>query len=54
MKTYAIWKGNTCLDHKVIGYVELTEEQVNKLNAIPNIGVYFGIDRTTNPENTHK
>ena len=30
MKKYAIWK-----NHKVIGYIELTEEQRQLLNGIP-------------------
>lgn len=42
MKKYAIWK-----DHKVVGYIELTEEQKETLNKIPGIGVYFGFDRVT-------
>lgn len=45
MKKFAIWK-----DKQVIGYIELTEEQKNELNKIKDIGVYFGFDRTTNPE----
>lgn len=45
MKTYAIWK-----DRKVIGYINLTEEQVNILNKNTEIGLYFGFDRVTNPE----
>lgn len=45
MKTYAIWK-----DKKVIGYIELTEQQKELLNGIQGIGVYFGFDAKTNPE----
>lgn len=45
MKKYAIWK-----NHKVIGYIELTEEQRQLLNGIPGIGVYFGFDKVTQPE----
>lgn len=45
MKRYAIWK-----NHKVIGYIELTEEQRQLLNGIPGIGVYFGFDKVTQPE----
>lgn len=41
----AIWK-----DHKVVGYIDLTEEQKRILNKVPGIGVYFGFDRTTRPE----
>lgn len=45
MKKFAIWK-----DHKVVGYIELTEEQKDTLNKIPNINVYFGFDEITAPE----
>lgn len=45
MKKYAIWK-----NHKVIGYIELTEEQRQLLNGTPEIGVYFGFDKVTQPE----
>lgn len=45
MKTYAIWK-----DKKVIGYIDLTEEQANMLNKNTETGLYFGFDRVTNPE----
>ena len=45
MKKYAIWKNQL-----VIGYIYLTEEQKNTLNSIPNIGIYIGFDRVTNPE----
>ena len=45
MKTYAIWK-----DKKVIGYIELTEQQKELLNGVQGIGVYFGFDNKTNPE----
>lgn len=45
MKKYAIWK-----DKEVIDYIQLTEEQVKQLNSIKGIGVYFGFDKTTNPE----
>lgn len=44
MKKYAIWK-----NHKVIGYINMTEEQKEKLNKM-QIGVYFGFDKFTNPE----
>lgn len=45
MKTYAIWK-----DKKVIGYIDLTEEQATTLNSNTEIGLYFGFDKVTNPE----
>jgi hypothetical protein len=45
MEKCAIWK-----DHKVVGYIDLTEEQKGILNKIPGIGVYFGFDRTTRPD----
>lgn len=45
MGKYAIWK-----NHKVVGYIELTEEQKRISNKVPGIGVYFGFDRTTRPE----
>lgn len=45
MKKYAIWK-----NHKVIGYIKLTEEQRQLLNGILGIGVYFGFDKVTQPE----
>lgn len=45
MEKYAIWK-----NHKVIGYIELTEKQKEQLNGIHGINVYFGFDRVTNPE----
>lgn len=45
MKKYAIWKNN-----KVIGYIELTEQQVEVLNNTQNIDVYFGFDEITNLE----
>ena len=45
MKKYAIWKGN-----KVVGYIELTEEQANTLNRNTETGLYFGFDRVTSPE----
>ena len=44
-KMYAIWR-----DRKVIGYVRLTDEQAVALNTIPEIGLYFGFDKKTNPE----
>ena len=37
LEKYAIWK-----DYKIIGYVELTEEQKEALNATKGIDVYFG------------
>lgn len=49
MKRYAIWK-----NHKVIGYIELTEEQRQILNGIFGIGVYFGFDETIQPEKYEK
>lgn len=45
MRTYAIWK-----DHKVIGYIQLTEEQKEVLNNTTGIGLYFGVDNVTAPE----
>ncbi|MFG6378278.1 MAG: hypothetical protein K1W19_08195 [Lachnospiraceae bacterium] len=36
LEKYAIWK-----DHKIIGYVELTEEQKESLNGTKGIDVYF-------------
>ena len=45
MEKCAIWK-----DHKVVGYIDLTEEQKRILNKVPGIGVYFGFDRTTRSE----
>lgn len=45
MTKFAIWK-----DHKVIGYIDLTEEQRQKLNETSGINVYFGFDRVTKPE----
>jgi hypothetical protein len=44
METYAIWK---C--HEVIGYIELTHEQKEKLNSM-DLGLYIGFDEITNPE----
>lgn len=41
----AVWK-----DHNVIGYVNLTHEQADTFNRIHGLGVYFGFDKTTNPE----
>ena len=45
MKTYAIWKNK-----KVIGYVDLTEEQAKELNSNNETGLYLGFDRITNPK----
>lgn len=45
METYAIWK-----NHEVIGYIDLTEDQKEKLNGTPGIDVYFGFDRITRPD----
>ena len=45
MTKFAIWK-----DHKVIGYIDLTEAQRQKLNGTSGIDVYFGFDRITKPE----
>lgn len=45
MKKCAIWK-----NHKVVVYIDLTEEQKRILNEVPGIGVYFGFDRTTRLE----
>lgn len=39
MEKYAIWK-----NHKVIGHIELTEEQKEQLNGTRGIDVYFGFD----------
>lgn len=36
LEKYPVWKG-----HKIIGYVELTEEQKEALNSIEEIGVCF-------------
>ena len=38
MEKCAIWK-----DHKVVGYIDLTEEQKRILNKVPGIGVYFDL-----------
>ena len=35
---------------KVIGYIDLTEEQRGRLNSIHGIGIYIGFDFKTNPE----
>ena len=45
LNKYAIWK-----DHKVIDYIFLTEEQRQKINSIPDLGVYIGFDRVIKPE----
>jgi len=45
MRTYAVWKNN-----EVIGYIELTEDQVLKLNTMSGNELYFGYDKVTNPE----
>lgn len=45
MEKYAIWK-----NHKVIGYIELTEEQKEQLNGTRGIDVYFGFDDKLKPE----
>lgn len=45
MKKYAIWK-----DKKVVGYIEMTEEQRNIINSIQDIGIYIGFDKATRPE----
>lgn len=45
MIKFAIWK-----DHKVIGYIDLTEEQRQTLNGTHGIDVYFGYDRVTRPD----
>lgn len=45
MKLYAIWK-----DKKVIGYINLTEEQAITLNNNKEIGLYIGFDEVINPE----
>ena len=39
MEKFAVWKS-----HKVIGHMELTEEQRQALNSISGIDVYFGND----------
>lgn len=45
LKRTAIWK-----DCRVIGYAHISSEQADALNRIRGLGVYFGFDRTTNPE----
>lgn len=45
MKLYAIWK-----DKKVIGYINLTEEQAMTLNQNKEISLYFGFDEIIKPE----
>lgn len=45
MEKYAIWK-----NHRVIGYIELTEEQKEQLNGTRGINVYFGFDYELKPE----
>ena len=45
MIKFAIWK-----DHKVIGYIDLTEEQRQTLNGTHGINVYFGYDRVLRPD----
>ena len=45
MEKYAIWKNQA-----VIGYVELTQEQRDKINGIEDAGIYIGFDKITNPE----
>ena len=45
MNKYAIWK-----DHKVIDYIELTNQQRQTINSIPDLGIYIGYDAATNPE----
>lgn len=45
MEKYAIWKS-----HKVIGYIELTNEQKEQLNGTRGIDVYFGFDDKLKPE----
>lgn len=44
-KKRALWK-----DHKVIGYADLSDKQVEELNSIKETGVYVGFDETTNPK----
>lgn len=41
----AIWQ-----NHKVIGYIDITETQRQILNGIHGIGVYIGYDPVTKPE----
>lgn len=45
MNKYAIWK-----NHKVIGYIELTDLQRQTINSVPDLGIYIGYDAATNPE----
>lgn len=45
MEKYAIWK-----NHKVIGYIDLTNEQKEQLNGTHGIDVYFGFDDRLKPE----
>lgn len=45
MNKYAIWQNK-----QVVGYIEMTEEQKNIINAIHGIGIYIGHDGTTKPE----
>lgn len=50
MKKYAIWKNHKVIGYielTEIGYIELTEEQRQLLNGISGIGVCFGFDKTT-------
>lgn len=42
LKQYAIWS-----NHRVVGYISLTEETANELNKN---GCYFGFDKKTAPE----
>lgn len=44
MDKYAIWK-----NHKVIGYIEMTEEQKEVINGIHGIGIYIGYDEVLKP-----
>ncbi len=45
MEKYSIWKNK-----KVIGYINLTEEQAKELNNNKEIELYFGFDKVLNPE----
>ncbi len=43
----AIWA-----NHRIIGYTYMTQEQADIVNAIPNVGVYFGSNREWTAQGT--
>jgi len=49
MEKCAIWKNK-----QVIGYIKLTEKQVELLNSVKGIDLYFGFDEITNKEHYNK